>query len=95
MPLKSPDLLPSIRTKPYHLRLEHYLKRRTELFNVNSIRSVKSRSSARIREFWKRKRQLRKYMISAIVNKKHDIRPFTNVDMLGESVLALLDSGCE
>lgn len=93
MPLKSPDLLPSIRTKPYHLRLEHYLKRRTELFNVNSIRSVKSRSSARIREFWKRKRPLRKYMISAIVNKKHDIRPFTNVDMLGESVLALLDSG--
>lgn len=32
-------------------------------------------------------------MISAIVHKMHDIRPFTNVNMLGESILALLDSG--
>jgi len=42
---------------------------------------------------WIRKRSFNRFTISSIVQKKNDIRPFTHIDIFGQSHLALLDSG--
>ncbi|OIC11714.1 hypothetical protein A7M48_20240 [Acinetobacter baumannii] len=42
---------------------------------------------------WIRKRSFNRFTISSIVQNKNDIRPFTHIDIFGQSHLALLDSG--
>ncbi|XP_036346606.1 uncharacterized protein LOC118755914 [Rhagoletis pomonella] len=46
-----------------------------------------------MKKFWLKKRNLNKFIISAIIHSKDDIRPFTNIEIFGHKHLALLDSG--
>lgn len=78
---------------PYHLCFQEYLKRRLKPVSVNSIFAYKRRSTLRIRKFWMRKRAFNRCIISSIIHKKNDIRPFTMVQIFGLEYSALLDSG--
>ena len=79
--------------KPYHVRLREYQQRRAEIFNADCVLATKSRSSRRMHDFWQRQRSLRHFTVSSIVQRSGDIRPFTQVEILGKEYLALLDSG--
>jgi len=91
--IHSSDLTNSRSFKPYHERLREYRLRRAAIFNADALTIQRSRSSLRMQKFWKEKRRLNCFTISAIVQKGNDIRPFTQIEILNESYLALLDSG--
>ncbi|XP_037815734.1 uncharacterized protein LOC119606371 [Lucilia sericata] len=55
--------------------------------------SEELRSSMRIRNFWIRRKQLKKFVVSSIVNNGTDTRPFVNLCILNKTFLSLLDSG--
>jgi len=70
---------------PYHLQLLEYANRKLQIFSGNLLHHRKHRSSRRIHKFWIRKRSFNRFTISSIVHNKNDIRPFTHIDIFGES----------
>ncbi|KNE88882.1 hypothetical protein PSTG_17672, partial [Puccinia striiformis f. sp. tritici PST-78] len=60
--------------------------------NLNNPK-LPSRSSSRINSFWKKVRQARVNLLSALFDKPNDIRPYANVKLFGKNVLGLLDTG--
>ncbi|KAH8323657.1 hypothetical protein KR074_004329, partial [Drosophila pseudoananassae] len=54
---------------------------------------VKSRSAERIQNYLRNIRKLKKVVISSLLHKHNDIRPFSQIQILGQPYLALLDSG--
>lgn len=93
LPSTQPDVTLSQTFNPYHLQVLEYANRKLQIFGENSLHNRKHRSSRRIRKFWIRKRSFNRFTISSIVQNKNDIRPFTHIDIFGQSHLALLDSG--
>lgn len=77
--------------RPFHVRLAEYNLRRDEIFSAPP--KIVSRSARRMKNFWAKKKRLRRFTISSIVYQTSDIRPYIQIDIKGEPVLALLDSG--
>ena len=82
--------------KPYHERLQNYMKIRNEIFNNNSpslkLNKIK-RSTLRLRNFWKEIRKTKKLLVSSIFNNKSDLRFYAEVQFLGRKEIGLLDTG--
>ncbi|XP_037827126.1 uncharacterized protein LOC119615120, partial [Lucilia sericata] len=82
---------------PYHKRLEIYLQKRNEIFNVSSIcvnPKVKTkRSTARLRKFYKIRKICRKFLVSTIVSNPKDKRYYAKVNFLNFNEFGLLDTG--
>lgn len=75
--------------KPYHIRLAEYRKARERIFGENKI----SRSSRRIREFYKKIKMFKICVISPIISQELDSRPYINLKVNDKFYMALLDSG--
>lgn len=66
---------------------------RARIFADDKTKSTQGRSARRIRDYWQRKKKLRKMVLSSIVYNGADIRPYASLNIFGKSYLALLDSG--
>lgn len=80
--------------RPFHVRWAEYNKARDRIFlNDSSSNSSRSRSACRMNSYWQRLKGFRKYVVSSVVYKGSDIRPYANLQILEKSYLSLLDSG--
>lgn len=93
-----PDFVPKY-MKPYHIRLREYKEVKSRIFNeaittTNLKKNVK-RSTKRLRKFWSNVVKNRKSICSAIISDKNtfDIRPFATVNLFGEDVVGMIDTG--
>lgn len=75
---------------PFHERLKNYYQVRGRIFNN---KNKPSRSSLRIREFWRNVRCLKKTFSVSILDRPGDIRPYAEVQLLGKNMIGLLDTG--
>lgn len=83
---------------PYHKKLEMYIKKRNEIFNNVYISKVDKIShpkwsTIRLRQFYKRRKQCSKILVSAIVNNSNDGIFYAKVSFLNYTELGLLDTG--
>lgn len=83
---------------PYHKKLEMYIKKRNEIFNNVYISKVDKIShpkwsTIRLRQFYKRRKQCSKILVSAIVSNSKDGRFYAKVSFLNYTELGLLDTG--
>jgi len=86
---------------PYEQRLARYNEARARIFAglesmelISVIRSAaKQRSAKRCADFWKVRKQLKKAQLSSLVTKKGDVRSYAQIELFGETVSGLLDSG--
>lgn len=83
--------------KPYHERVRDYIVLRSKLFSdpqlgKDIIRKYK-RSTVRMRNFYKKIRNVQRKVISSIVNSEVDGRLYAEVYLLNKSELGLLDTG--
>lgn len=82
---------------PYHERLQNYIKRRNEIFNIASIKIIPGsrpkRSTIRLREYHKMRKLCRKLLISAIISHPKDMRYYARVSFLNFVEFGLLDTG--
>lgn len=81
-----------IKFTPYHRRLDKPLSDGENKDSLTASR-VKSRSAERIQNYFRNVRELKKVVISSLLHKNNDIRPFSQIQILGQPYLALLDSG--
>lgn len=82
--------------KPYHIRLREYNSARERIFGAEElIRKVPKRSTLRLRKFWKSVLDNRNLICSAIINDipASDIRPYATIELFGEKVSGLIDTG--
>ena len=75
--------------KPYHIRLAEYQKARARIFGEYKI----SRSSKRIKEFYRKIKMFKICVISPIISQELDTRPYVNLKVNDKFYMALLDSG--
>lgn len=83
--------------RPFHERYREYIDTRNRIFSVDSIvhdtqRRVK-RSTLRLRNYFKLRKDASKYVISAIVNSPRDKRYYARVKFLDFNEFGLLDTG--
>lgn len=76
--------------RPYHIRVKEYKKARERIF---SIPKRKLRSIKRIREYYIKRKLYKSCVISPIISRELDSRPFVNLKIQDSFYLALLDSG--
>lgn len=79
--------------RPFHIRLEEYNRRKNARVNELVCKKKNSRSSQRIRNFYKRRKFLRKCVVSSMVSKNNDNRPYILLNVMNNNYYALLDSG--
>ncbi|XP_036341121.1 uncharacterized protein LOC118750510 [Rhagoletis pomonella] len=84
---------------PYEVHMQRYKEIKAKIFN-NPVESpvVKSRSTNRMKTFWKNIKLQRRNIgciISSIQNKGADLRPYAQISFLDRTILALLDSGAQ
>lgn len=75
------------------MRLLEYQKARKRIFGDFNFSCRSKRSSARIRNFYKRLKSLKSVTISPIISPDDDSRPYINLKIGSDRHLALLDSG--
>lgn len=84
-------------TLPYHIRMQKYIEKRNEIFNVATIdqnfKSKPKRSTLRIRAYYKLRRRGRKLLISAIISSNTDNRFYARVSFLNFTEYGLIDTG--
>ncbi|XP_037824418.1 uncharacterized protein LOC119612660 [Lucilia sericata] len=82
---------------PYHERLQLYMQKRNEIFNLSEITECKpsksKRSTVRLRKYYKMRKTCRKLLISAIVSNPKDLRYYAKVKFLNFDEYGLLDTG--
>lgn len=80
---------------PFHKRMELYIKKRNDIFNVADIQCSKKpkKSTIRLRTFYKKKRLWAKIQISSIVSNPQDMRYYAKVSFLNYKEYGLLDTG--
>lgn len=79
--------------RPYHVRLREYQQTRARIFGQNSYSNRKLRSVKRIREYFRQIKMFRKSVISSVVGKDLDNRPYAKLKVNSTIYFALLDSG--
>ena len=92
--------------KPYSQRLFEYKQTKRKIFGdelqkkaIDSFQELPdpyirmSRSTTRIKFFWKDIKFSKKFMLSSIVNVDNDIRSYAEVQIFGQTHIGLLDSG--
>lgn len=80
--------------KPFHIRLlDHQNRIRQNNFSCCSVIYKHSKSTLRVRNYWRKVKSYKKYIVSAILQKDFDIRPYTNIRFGNRTHVALLDSG--
>lgn len=79
--------------RPYHIRLAEYNKVRGQIFPNTPVYKIPSRNTLRMRNFWKQIKSFNKIVLSAVVHKGSDIRPYANIILFNKTYLCLLDSG--
>lgn len=79
--------------RPYHVRLEEYNRATNRIFNEVSTVHEPNRSSRRIREYYNRRKELKNCVISSLVNRTNDNRPYIMLNVQGKDYYALLDNG--
>lgn len=82
---------------PYHERLQNYIKKRDEIFRLESLeKTIKTRpkrSTVRLRRYFKIRKISKKLLISAIISNQKDMRYYAKISFLGYNELGLLDTG--
>lgn len=79
--------------KPFHIRLAEYNARRAEIFNEPTSTVKQARSARRMKNFWNHVKHVRCGLLSTIYDKPNDIRPYADVQLFGETLVGLLDTG--
>lgn len=83
--------------RPFHVKLEEYLSKRDKIFNIDSFTAVQlrppKRSTLRLRNYFKLRKQSSKFIISSIINSPQDKRYYAKVGFLGFIEYGLLDTG--
>lgn len=82
---------------PIQIRRKYYDNVRKQIFDIGSCRKRISERILKIREKYKRKKQIRKVLLESITklenNKSSDSRVYIEVELDGKKVSGLLDSG--
>lgn len=82
---------------PYHKRLERYIQKRNEIFNVDYVdfqfNHKPKRSTLRFRNYFKLKKLSRKFLISAIIANPKDKRFYAKISFLNFTEYGLIDTG--
>lgn len=99
--MKRPEKLPNSKIlypiRPFHERLQNYIRKRNEIFCVDSL-SIDScrkpkRSSLRLKKYFKQRKESSKFIISSIINSHKDKRYYAKVTFLQFVEYGLLDTG--
>lgn len=84
-------------TLPYHKRWENYVVRRNAIFENHLVAQIQlkptKRSTRRLRNFYKRLKMCKKFLVSAIVSNSTDNRYYAKVSFLDITEYGLLDTG--
>lgn len=82
---------------PYHKRLQLYIQKRDEIFNVDAVAHISGkstkRSTLRLRNYYKKRKISRSVLISAIISNPEDLRYYAQVSFLKFHELGLIDTG--
>lgn len=76
--------------KPLHERLKLYYEALARIFGENS---KPTRSSRRMKLFWKNVKSLRRNFSVSVLDRPGDVRPYAEVQLLNKKVIGLLDTG--
>lgn len=76
--------------KPLHVRIREYNQARDRIFNDCG---KKRKSALRMKTFWGRVKIFNRKLVSSILNRPSDVRPYAEVTLFGKRMLGLLDTG--
>lgn len=83
--------------RPFHVKLEEYLSKRDKIFNIDSFTvgplKPPKRSTLRLRNYFKLRKQSSKFIISSLIKSPQDKRYYAKVGFLSFIEYGLLDTG--